>query len=178
MLGVGGALATNFDSIATASGTGSSNTISFTSISSAYKHLQIRYIARSTFAGTSINLLYTLNNDTTAANYPWHALRGDGASASSINGLTLNLLINEGFTGSTAGTGQMGVGVIDFLDYANTNKNKTQRALGGQDRNGAGQVTFQSSLWLNTAAINRIDLIAQSGNFTTDSHFALYGIKA
>jgi hypothetical protein len=31
-----------------------------------------------------------------------------------------------------------GVAIIDILDYANTSKNKTVRALSGEDENGAG----------------------------------------
>jgi len=69
------------------------------------------------------------------------------------------------------------VSVIDILDYANTSKNKTIRALDGMDANGSGQVILNSGLWINTAAITSVTLQASASSFTTASHFALYGIK-
>ena len=70
-----------------------------------------------------------------------------------------------------------GVNIIDILDYTNTNKYKTTRMISGYDVNGAtGFIQQSSGLWMNTSAINRIDLVS-SGNFTTASTFALYGVK-
>ena len=73
------------------------------------------------------------------------------------------------------------VSVIDILDYANTNKYKTIRALTGQDGNGTGtatdwRLTFGSGLWMNTNAITSIKTV--NVNFRNYSHIALYGIKA
>jgi len=65
------------------------------------------------------------------------------------------------------------------LDYANTNKNKTIRTLGGQDANGSGEVVFISGLWMNSStAVNAITLVLPGGgNFAQYSSFALYGVK-
>jgi hypothetical protein len=67
--------------------------------------------------------------------------------------------------------------VVDVLDYANTNKYKTVRALQGFDSNGDGRIYLGSNLWKNTNAVTSITLTAFSGNFVQYSHFALYGIK-
>jgi hypothetical protein len=157
-----------YESIATANGTGSSGTISFTSIPSTYQHLQIRFLA---FTSAAMNINVRFNSDN-AANYAYHQLVGDGASASAAGVASSSVMFGGYATGS-----QYGVGVIDLLDYANTNKNKTMRSLHGSDANGSGLVLLRSGLWQNTNAINRIDLIAGSGNFTTASSFALYGIE-
>jgi hypothetical protein len=68
--------------------------------------------------------------------------------------------------------------VIDILDYANTNKNKTIRSLAGSDANGSGTIWFGSIAWLSTSAITSLSFNIESGsNFTQYSSFALYGIK-
>jgi hypothetical protein len=158
----------SYESIATANGTGSSTTISFTSIPLTYQHLQIRFLA---FTSAAMNINVRFNSDS-AANYAYHQLVGDGASPSAAGVANSSVMF-----GGYATASQYGVGVIDLLDYANTNKNKTMRSLHGSDANGSGLVLLRSGLWQNTNAINRIDLIAGSGNFTTASSFALYGIE-
>jgi hypothetical protein len=68
-----------------------------------------------------------------------------------------------------------GVFIIDILDYANTNKYKTVRTLGGYDANGSGVVSLRSNSWRNTSAITSVKFY--TGGTTSDSRFALYGIK-
>jgi hypothetical protein len=158
----------SYESIATVSvAGGGSSSISFSSIPSAYKHLQIRATLLTTAGG--VNIQY---NSDTGANYTYHQLYGTGSSA----------LSNAG-TGQTAGyiayNNAAGsyptVAVVDVLDYQNTNKYKTHRSLAGTDVNGSGgSLTFFSGLWLNTAAVSSINII---GTFAQYSSFALYGIK-
>jgi hypothetical protein len=71
----------------------------------------------------------------------------------------------------------MSVGIIDIHDYASTTKNKTVRIWTGDDRNGSGRTALSSGLWMNTSAINRVDITTASGNWTTASTIALYGMK-
>jgi hypothetical protein len=71
----------------------------------------------------------------------------------------------------------MGAGIIDILDYANTNKYKTARSLRGYDANGSGNMSLISGLWMNTAAISNITLTARGGSVDQYTTFALYGIK-
>jgi hypothetical protein len=67
--------------------------------------------------------------------------------------------------------------LVDVIDYADTTKNKTIRAMYGLDVNGgASEIDLNSVLWMSTTAINRIDIFAGT-NFTSGSSFALYGIK-
>jgi hypothetical protein len=160
-------VAGDFESIATANGTGSSNTITFSSIPSTYTHLQIRVFS---FTSSGDNVAVRFNNDT-GFNYAYHQLVGDGAATSAAGVANTTLML-----GSYSSPSQYGVGIIDILDYTNTNKNTTIRALQGSDANGSGFIIFRSGLWINTNAVNRIDLSANN-NFTTASQFALYGIR-
>jgi len=176
---ISGHLVTNsYESIATVTGTGSASTLSFTSIPSTYKHLQIRYISRSTAGSAGLSgIQVTANSDTTSGNYSYHRIVGDGASASAYGQSGLDYI---GLNSNSANTsGMYAVGVLDILDYTSTNKGKTFRLLTGGDLNNTlGIITLRSQGWFATsAAITRIDLTTSVGNFDTNSTFALYGIK-
>ena len=176
--------ATSFESIATASGTGSAATITFSSIPSTYKHLQIRFIAKDTENLGSINnntLTLTANSITS---YYYHQLLGNGTSASTAwsGGVNSNISFNQSVPSSFSGQADLFcAGIIDILDYANTNKNKTIRAIVGTDGNNTStqyKVQFNSGLINSTAAISSLTLgIGGGGNLTSTSRFALYGIK-
>jgi hypothetical protein len=163
----------DFESIATVTvGAGGTSTITFASIAGTYQHLQVRYIARCTTGTAYIKMNF--NNDT-GSNYSWHELYGAGAVASAAAGASQTFGIGGDAIYDTA-NGFNG-GVIDILDYANTNKHKTTRSLCGQDNNGSGTVYLISSRWGSGNAINEIDFTLSTGNFAQYSHFALYGIK-
>ena len=173
--------ATSFESIATVTvGSGGASDITFSSIPSTYKHLQIRMIAKNgTSSGFETSVLAQFNSDATYTNYfGRHLLYGDGATAAAAANNT------SGYVGAFAGimdqqatANTFGVSVLDILDYTNTNKNKVTRSLCGTDRNGAGTIALGSGLWINTAAITSIKLVPFANNFGQYSHFALYGVK-
>ncbi len=176
-LGTGVAVsASSFESIATATGTGSSGTITFSSIPSTYSHLQVRILGRSDAAAVTQTAVLTVNNDT-GANYAYHSLSGDGTSVSASGTASSSNIPRIYSVGNNATASIMSVGIIDIHDYASTTKNKTVRIWTGDDRNGSGRTALSSGLWINTSAINRVDITTASGNWTTASTFALYGIK-
>lgn len=152
--------------------------VTFSNIPSGYKHLQLRGIGRSATASTEDNVGLQFNGDT-GANYVTHFLYGDGATALA-NSATGDTKARTFYIAAASATASIfGSGVVDILDYSNVYKFKTTRTLTGTDRNGSGIVMFRSSLWMNTAAITSITVINLSGaNFTTDTRFSLYGIKA
>ena len=181
-LGTGVAVsASSYESIATATGTGSSGVITFSSIPSTYSHLQIRGIVRSTSAttGAPIATLLTVNGNSTTTNYITHELTGNGstASASSTTGVA-GVYLNSTVARDNVASGLQGVLIIDLPDYTSTTKNKTFRALTGYDSNDTnGRINLQSGLFINTGAVTSITLTAEANNWTTTSTFALYGIK-
>ena len=170
----------DFDSIATTTvGSGGQTTISFTSIPATYAHLQLRVMARSTFADTDSIFIVRVNSDT-GNNYPNHFLQGGGGTpgAFGYTSATYNYAFLLTFPGANASASFFGGGVIDILDYKNTNKYKTIRAFGGHDRQSAGDIRLNSSVWLNTNAITSITITDyRTGNFAEYSSFALYGIN-
>jgi hypothetical protein len=173
-----GRLSTNsFESIATVTLSSASNTITFNSIPSGYKHLQLRSVNLS--SGSDNNIMLRFNNDS-GNNYSEHAMYGSGSGSGT--GSYASTSVSYASAGYTADATNPSPSVCEILDYSNANKNTTVRALGGSNRNGSlSYITIHSGAWYNTAAITRIDVI--HGNigggkvFNTNSTFALYGIK-
>jgi hypothetical protein len=157
-------------------GTGSSATISFTSIPQNYSSLQIRFIGRVTNADTGENLFLQFNSDT-ASNYSWHYFEGDGATVTAGGAATQAKSLSGRLSAASATSGIMGAGIIDIHNYASTTQNKTIRVFTGLDRNGSGNMRLDSGNWRSTSAITSIQITnGSSTNFTTDSTFALYGM--
>lgn len=163
----------SFESIATANGTGSSNTITFSSIPSTYASLQIRIIGRSDAAvdTTYLQVRYNATAMTLA-----HFLRSDGVVVSA-NAANVPIYV----PGSNTISNIMGVGIIDIHDYASTTRNKTGRSFGGWNGNnnyGTTERLQLSSFFLdNTSAVSAMSFILFSGNWTSNTSIALYGIK-
>ena len=160
-------------------GSGGVNTVIFTDIPQGYKHLQVRYLSRSTRATTSDSIGMQLNGDV-STNYARHYLAGDGASATA-GATTSETQMTVAMSAAANNTASVfGGGVIEILDYSSTTKNKTIRTLSGIDNNGDGTVQLGSGLYFATpVAITSILFRVQSGsaNFTQNTRFSLYGIK-
>ena len=151
----------------------SAATISFASVPSTYKHLQIRYTAK---VGTSGGDLFMTFNSDSGSNYRNHKIQANGSTIiSNTSGQTTYIQMNDAADGS--GTANIFyAGLIDILDYGNTSKNTTTRHLHGGYGSSLKYVFLLSGLWMNTAAVNAISFTGQS-NFATGSRFSLYGIK-
>lgn len=166
------AAAGDFESIATITvGSGGSATITFSSIPATYTHLQIRAVLKQSIGSGA----FARFNSDTGSNYARHRVQGNGATASATGDASQNkVLIN-----TSQGFSDFGTIVMDILDYANTNKYKTERHLFGIDLNGSGAVGLESNLWQDTSAITQIEFISPNGgNYSEYSSFALYGIRS
>ena len=168
----------DFESIATTTLSTAASSVTFSSIPSTYKHLQIRCTIQENASGIAYDNLIARFNGDSASNYSRHWIVGDGGSASAF-GLASRTFAVCGFgVRNAVGASVFSPNIIDILDYADTNKNKTVRALAGTDWNGGGSVGLLSAGWFSTSAITSIVLSLDSSlNFTQYSSFALYGIK-
>jgi hypothetical protein len=165
-----------YDLISTSFPTGTE--ITFSSIPSDYKHLQVRWTARGT--GNTWDLQVRMNGITTNS-YARHHLQGNGSTVSSASQtnqqrMSLNIGVADG---TNAASTVVAAGVLDILDYTSTTKNKTIRALfGGTGLGyGANRITLASGFLNNTSAISSITFFLDAGNFSNTSRFSLYGIK-
>ena len=170
----------SYESIMTTTLGANQTTITFNTIPSGYKHLQIRAWVKGTTAGDQdTNLRLGNGSVDTGSNYAHHALYGTGAGTPSATGASsqTKAVIGYNFAVGTTNPSMGSVVIIDILDYVNTNKYKTIRSLGGNDKNGSGFLGFYSGLWQSTGAVNILNIYPDSGNFAEYSSFALYGIK-
>lgn len=173
--GGGGAAAGSFELISTASGTGSSGVIDFTSIPSTYTHLQIRYTAKNTSTNADLNITF---NNVTSASYARHHVLGNTTAISSGNSTSATSISLLDAVAPSTTANVTANGIIDILDYANANKNKTLRAFYGVlQAYTTSRIYLASGFLDSTTAISRVTLTASGNNFSTASRFSLYGIK-
>lgn len=137
-----------------------------------YKHLQLRATIK--FTGTTYVGFMRVNGVSSLSSYSSHRLYGDGSSVASQNQSgngNLGTLVFPYLT-----TNAFGGIVADFLDFSNTNKNKTVRSLSGIS-SGYPFVQLQSGAYLSTNAITSISVHAETNNLAIGSRLSLYGIK-
>ena len=173
----GGASANALTLISTQVLASAAASVTFSSIPSTYTHLQIRYTSRSDTGSTQTPLFMRLNSDT-GTNYSRHWLRGDGGLILSNAGSSENYAWIGYTLAASETTSAYTAGVIDILDYKNTNKNTTLRMLHASRGSVSWtQIALNSAAWYNTAAVNTLLFYPSAGNFITGSRFSLYGVS-
>jgi hypothetical protein len=175
LMGVGAPVSlTDYESIATTTvGAGGTTTITFSSIPSTYSHLQIRAISKM----PQYESMILRFNGVSSNSYSRHYIQGSGSSASAGGAANLSSVSNLLYADGSAAS-NYGAFIVDILDYASTNKNKTTRTLWGQDFNGSGYLGFDSGAFYSTNAVSTITLTTSgSATISEYSSFALYGIK-
>jgi hypothetical protein len=170
----GASLANSYESIETVSLTSVTPSITFSSIPSTYKHLQIRIFSA---GDQNTNVRLQFNGDT-GSNYAFHGMQagpGYGGSIYTNSGLgqTSIMLFDQQLNNST----YFNSSIVDILEYSSSSKNKVTRTFSGVQNNTTGFIYFESGLWNNTTAVNSITIRPVSFNFYDKSVFALYGIK-
>lgn len=168
--------------IAGANGTGSSNTVTFSNIPQTFTHLQLRGFVRTSNAAVyDIFYIYGYDGGGTTTNSVYHWMYGTGSGvglgASTGNFSSVVAVVPS----ANAGSNVYGSAVVDILDYRNTNKNKTLKALWGwDDNNFSGAqvnvgITSGMPVALGTNAITAMTVVF-NGNVATNSRIDLYGI--
>jgi hypothetical protein len=168
----------SFESIATNTLSSGSTTVTFSSIPSTYKHLQVRIYAKKTTGSGIADFIASFNGDT-GANYTrsW-TFTFDGAGPYTSRGLN-NTGFSMGYLPSETGVANLyGSYLLDIVDYANTNKFKTVQYLNGAEKTAGGNsvVLHGTTSWLSTSAINSITFTC-SDSIVSGSSFALYGVR-
>lgn len=171
-----------FESIASATGTGSSANILFSSIPQTYAHLQLRILGRSDDTSNSVarTAFVQCNNDFPTTNiYSYHELIGNGSSVSATAAPFFPISSMQA-TGTSQSTSSsiMGALIMDIHDYTSTSRFKTMRTFGGVDFNGGGSIAISSGLYQSTDAITQLRVSINTSNWSTNTIVALYGIKA
>ena len=143
-----------FTPIATVNGTGSSPTVSFTSIPSTYTDLVLITSGSTTTSGTGAGNLRLVFNSDTSSSYSDTSLYGTGTSALSGRDPSGTFM----YMGMVGQASEIANSIIHIMNYSNTSTYKTIIGRGDSATN----YTFtQGGLWRATpAVINRIDASA------------------
>jgi len=157
--------------LATKTLTATATSVTFSSISQAYRDLVLVCALKS----NDNQFVYVqLNGDSANYNQVW--MQGNGTAASSSSLLNLG----GGFNLPSNLPGAVGinpaVSTINLFDYSATNKHKS----GLIRTDNAGQVTVAQSIrWASTAAITSVNFCLTVGySFAIGSTFTLYGVAA
>jgi hypothetical protein len=177
----GAGVAGSYELISTQILTTTAASVTFSSIPSTYKHLQIRMNVADGDLGSTKGMFMKFNNDS-GTNYRFHRLYGTGSvveSSDSGAGFTY-IHLQQSMMGDV--NNAFAPQILDILDYASTTKYKTARLLGGfNGSSGNNRITLQSALWTSTAALSTILIEPQNTDgspiFKSGSRFSIYGIK-
>jgi hypothetical protein len=168
----------SFDLLETTVLTTTAASITFSNLGnySAYKHLQLRMVARCNEpASVAVTTFLRFNSDS-GSNYAWHRLVGTGSTVTSGSGTSANQINILNTTAVDADANSFGVSVTDILDFNNASKNTTTRNLGGY----AGTpvtIRLESGFWNNTAAVTSLSLTPAAGSYIAGTRVSLYGYK-
>ncbi len=170
----------SFDLLETTLITTNTASVTFSNLNnySAYKHLQLRMTTRTSRTDFSLSVNDLRFNADTGANYSRHSLEGNGSSVASgyPGGATNEIALISSVTNEQTANIFSGL-VVDILDYSNTSKYTTIRALGGQASSNS-RVMLVSGVWMNTAAVTSITLLPSSSySYISGTRISLYGIK-
>ena len=121
----------SFESIATVQvGSGGSAGVTFSSIPSTYKHLQVRSISRTTRNDASVDGIYMRFNGDTSGNYSTHWMSGNGSSPSSAGYANYSIMLGTFFGADAQTTANIfTASIYDILDYTDTNKYKSTKTF-------------------------------------------------
>lgn len=173
----GGGGAGAFDLLETTTLASSAASVTFSSIDQSYKHLQLRFVARTNTTGFTGTDVFMEFNSSTSGYYKRHSLIGNGSAVSS-NGDSTSTHSHAGYILTDYQPANIfGTSVIDVLDYSSSSKNTTIRGLNGYAQSGNNFLQLFSSLWNNTSAVTSVKLDAIQGDFVAGSRFSLYGVK-
>jgi hypothetical protein len=144
-------------------------------IPATYKHLKLHAKVRGDTAPALFGVDLRLNGDVTPANYDMQVLYGSGAAATSQQTASALANIDNG-TSPAAGSaaGAFASHELTIEDYLSTVSMKTVR---NQSFSSALYVVMKGVTWKSLAALTRIQLIPNAGNFVIGSRFSLYGVN-
>jgi hypothetical protein len=167
-----------YSSIATSTASGSTSSVAFSSIPSTYTDL----IVIVQYQGTANSGVWLQYNSDSSTNYSIvNVIGSQNTTATYANPNQPYVWTDTYYQGTGTVLTDRAISKSHIMNYSNTTTFKTTlcrsddvRTTGTTD----GTVYSGVSLWRNTSAITRIDVLSSGGNFVAGSTFTLYGIKA
>lgn len=155
-------------------GSGGAASIDFTSIPSTYTDLVVKLSSR-TSTGGAADVLIQFNTDSTATNYSFRQIQGNGSSASSGFGSSQQTAVSDGSTDTSS---TFSNNDIYIPNYAGAAYKSYSTDSVSENNATTAYTTLRAGLWNNTSVINAIKLTHNGGaSFTQYSTAYLYGVK-
>lgn len=163
-------MAATYELIASYTLPSAANSYTFSSIPSTFNDL----VLVATFAGDGVaaNMYIRLNGDS-GNNYNGGMFTGTGSSPAGSMNAANNAVVTITWTGASFNN-IWGGATIHFNEYSNTSYWKSILSR----TSSSNEATMGGSTWLNTSAINSIQVLSTGPNYKAGSIFTLYGIKA
>jgi len=168
-------MATTFELISSASGTGSSGVITFSSIPSTFTDLVVYISARASTDTQSAPTLMSINGN--SSNLSFKRILGTGGSVISQSGTGTGgvggvLTNGSDFTSNTFGSGQ-----VYIPNYAGSSYKSYSMESTNENNASGSYMSMVAGLWSSTAAITSLTFTQEVGNTANYSTFYLYGVK-
>jgi len=162
-------------------GAAGASSVTFNSIpQTGYTDLVVKVSARGSTAGTNAVLQGTFNGSS-AANYNWRQVQGNGSTATSASNSTTTFL-RLGYIPDTVATASTFSNIEIYIpNYASSNaKSLSSDSVQENNSGTAGDALVQliAGSWTLTTAIASMTLQPASGSFVQHSTFSLYGVSA
>lgn len=151
----------------------------FTAIPATYNHLLLEIQCRGTAASTNVEARMRFNGDA-GLNYDYQHIQGTTAASAAEVLATSHIRVAVAVAGGTAPAGLADPITIRIPNYRRTTFQKGATAQSGGKRGTATGDVFSnvvSGWWRNTAAINQVTILPDSGNWLAGSVAMLYGLK-
>ena len=145
--------------------------IDFTSIPQGYTDLLLHASTRDNTGNVGNFLNIALNGSGTGFTNRFLNANGSTPSSNSAYG---RLVIE--YSGASSTTNTFGNGEIYFPNYTSANYKSYSCNSVSENNATTAYVNITAGLWSNTAAINAINLSANTGSIVANSTFTLYGV--
>jgi hypothetical protein len=144
-------------------------TVTFSSITSAYRDL--RLVVSGTTSSNSYSRL-RINSDT-GISYYVASMEADGSSTFGGGGSNSYMDFANNYLNFNASS--QAIMTCDFIDYSATNKHKMVIA---RTSSASQSVALFGGRWASTSAVDTITITSAAGNWATATTFTLYGVSA
>lgn len=144
-----------------------------------YTHLKCILTIRGDAAVTAQQFMIRLNGDSTAS-YDWQRMYSNTTSMNAAEGIGDTKFLGGWYPANSAAASKVGEAEILLPNYADTTFQQTFTSKGSATHNVTTGTfyTFQyGGQWRVTAAITRVQILPESGNFVAGSRLTIYGIK-
>jgi len=166
----------------------SASSITFSSISSSYVDLSIRFHMKGIGAGNFVSPLLTFNGNSSALYSQAYILSplssADVTGGNSYNSQSTYVQLNRAFPGTNAGSAwsDMEIYMTNYANFAASSANKNFWAYSLQPNDNATSLNVQNIVLTSgqmqlTSAINSFTLASAGNSFAAGTSVSLYGIK-